>query len=168
MATLVTGSGDITPMSDEDEASERQYEEQALVDEFVKGRLEGAERAYSQGLTSLWLGNGAAALAVLGLIGATWREGKFPHQVLCPLSCFVLGLVSLGIGTGLYLWTEGAIVNSMETATSWRQFPAFKSKSPTARAGLTLKDPRTIAAMLSAVLFVAGCVVGLLQLWASN
>jgi hypothetical protein len=155
-------------MSEEDEASEHQQQEDAFVGRGIKRRLQPAERDYRQILSSLWLVNGAASLAVLSFIGAAWRNGKFPHQLLWPLTCFVLGLISMGAGTGRYLWTEGRIVRRMERATSVKKLPVGQSKSPREMAGLTFRDIRTKAALLSAVLFVLGCIIGLSELWASN
>jgi len=154
-------------MSNEDESSERQWREQQLVDGVVRSRLRPAEAIYQQALTSLWLGNGAAAGAALAFIGASWKDGRFPHQLLWPLTCFVLGLISMGIGTGIYLFTEGRIVHSMERATSFLSLPAGRAKSPTEKVGLSFKDWRTRMSILSAGFFVLGCATGLVELWVS-
>jgi len=154
-------------MSDEDEASEQQWRDQQLVDRLVQARLNPAEVIYHQALTSLWLGNGAAAGAALTFIGATWKDGRFPHQLLWPLTCFVLGLISMGVGTLAYLATERTVVRKMERANRWSQLPAGETKSPTEKAGLTFRDWRTKMAILSAGLFVLGCVIGLIELWLS-
>jgi hypothetical protein len=164
----ICGSG-IARMSDEeDEASARQLREEAFVARYVKGLLEPAGRDYRQILTSLWLGNGTASLAVLSFIGATWQDGKFPPQLMWPLTCFVLGLISMGVGTGIFLWTEGRKVRAVERATSFRELPSGQAQSPSERAGLTLRNVRTKAALLSAALFVLGCIIGLSELWSAN
>jgi hypothetical protein len=156
-------------MSDEqEETSDRQERDEAFVLEHVKDRLKSAELDYRQALTSLWLGNGAASLAVLSFIGAAWRDGKFPHQLLWPLSSFVLGLISMGVGTSIYLWGEGRSTRFMERQPSVLCFRMDDAKSPSEKTGLTIKDPRTKAALLSAGMFVLGCVIGLVELWTVN
>lgn len=155
-------------MSDEDNASEHQRRDEGLVEQHVRRRLEPAEQAYRQSLTSLWIGNGAASLAALSFIGAASRDGKFSHPLLWPLTCFVLGLISMGVGTGLYLLKEGSVIHQMERAASVWGFAAGQAKSPSEKAGLALTDPRTCAAVLSAAFFVSGCFIGLVELWTAN
>lgn len=155
-------------MTDED-ASQAQLEEQNYVYEgFVRPRLEEAKRVYDQGLTSLWIGNGAAALAVLSFIGAAWHDGQFPSKLLWPLWCFVIGLVLMGIGTGTALVVEARAIRSMEQANSVLDFQLGHIRSPTEQAGLSAKDWRTRMAVASAVCFVLGCLVGLIELTVSN
>lgn len=159
---------DFASKSDEEEASDSQGRAEALVAEHVKGRLKSAELDYRQALTSLWVGNGAASLAVLSFVGAVWRDGKFPHQLLWPLSSFVLGLISMGVGTGMYLWGEGRSTRFMERQSSPLWFRINDIKNPSEKIGFTIKDPRTKAALLSAGMFVLGCVIGLVELWTIN
>jgi hypothetical protein len=151
--------------SGNDETSERRLRDQELVSEFVQDRLGPAQAIYQQSLTSLWLGNGAAAGTVLTFVGATWKDGRFPHQLLLPLTSFVLGLISMGVGTLVYLATERSVVSQMERSDSWLAFHVSDAKSPTEKAGLTFKDWRTRMAILSVGLFVLGCVTGLVELW---
>lgn len=155
-------------MSIEDELSERQARDEAAVSRLVWARLNGVERLYRQGLTSLWLGNGAAAVAVLSFIVSASRDGKFPGWLLWPLTCFVLGLVAMGLGTIIYLWSEGLAIRSMEEARSLLGIKTGQAKRPTESAGLSLRDVRTVMGIISAVLFVAGCTIGLIDLWVSN
>ena len=75
------------PMSDDQDDAETEFERwNQVYEEYVRPRLERAEKAYNQALASLWLGNGAAALAALSAIGASWRQGQqFPSLLLWPL-----------------------------------------------------------------------------------
>jgi hypothetical protein len=154
-------------MSDQDEDAELQFEKWAHVyNEFVRPRVERAEKAYNQTLASLWLGNGAAALAALSSIGAISRQGQFPSQLLWPLWLFVLGLVSMGVGAFAALVSEVRSVHSMlhANATSALDFKITDIQSPVEQAGRTFDDWRTRMALLSAIFFVSGCIVGLLLL----
>jgi len=93
---------------------------------------------------------------------------SFPHKLLWPLTCFVLGLIAMGIGTGMYLITESRTLHSMERSTSILDFKVGTSKSPTQHAGLTWQDWRTKMAIPAAALFVLGCFLGLIDLWESS
>jgi hypothetical protein len=156
-------------MSEEDDDPDRQERDEALVATFVKARLRVPKKAYRQSLTTLWLGNGTAALAVLSFVGASLdKGGHFSNRLLWPLTFFVLGLISMGIGTGIYLFNERQVIYRMEEATSVWRLDTGSGQRPSEKAGLTLKDPRTIAALFSAVFFVVGCVCGLGELWMSN
>jgi hypothetical protein len=154
-------------MSDQDDDAEIQFEKWTHVyNEFVRPRLERAEKAYNQALASLWLGNGAAALAALSSIGAMSRQGQFPSQLLWPLWFFVLGLVSMGVGAFAALVREARSVHSMlhANATSALDFKVSDIQSPAERAGLTFCDWRTSMALLSSIFFVSGCLSGLFLL----
>ncbi len=155
-------------MTEEDESAERQLSGEAFVLTHVRHLLRPAKRAYRQMLTSLWLGNGGASLAVLSFIGVAWKDGKFPHQLLWPLTCFVLGLGSMGVGTGCYLLTIARAGRLSERAQDPLSFPMGSICGPTAKAGLTFKDWRTGSAILAAGFFVFGCSIGLVELWVSN
>jgi hypothetical protein len=75
----------------------------------------------------------------LAFVGATWKEGKFPRQLLMPLSCFVLGLISMGLGTVLYLLGEGRVLQSMEGTNRVWDLPAGPAVRPTKKARLSFK-----------------------------
>jgi hypothetical protein len=152
-------------MSDDDEVSEQQAQEQEFASKIVHDRLKQVEAIYQNALTSMWLANGAAASASLAFIGGTWKTGMFPRQLLIPLSSFVVGLIFMGIGTFCHLFVEQRKLSKMERAHSWLDLPVGLSKTPTARAGLTFSDWRTAMAMLSALCFVFGCVFGLIEFW---
>jgi hypothetical protein len=147
---------------------DEQEQEQQKAFEFVKPRLERAERAYNQALTSLWLGNGGATVAVLSFIGAAWRQGTFPHQLLYPLWCFILGLISMGAGAALALIQEGKRIKRMLQATSWLHFKIGDIQNPAEEVGLSFRDWRTRMAVLSAGLFVLGCLIGAVLLTATS
>jgi hypothetical protein len=154
-------------MSDEQDDAETQFERwNQVYEEFVRPRLERAEKAYNQALASLWLGNGAAALAALSAVGAFWRQGQFPSLLLWPLWLFVLGLVSIGVGTFAALVREARSVHSMlgANATSVLDLRVADIQSPAVQVGLTFDDWRTRMAGLSAFFFLSGCISGLLLL----
>ena len=165
---FIEGRVEWTPMNNEDEAAEHQLRNEALISNHVKSLLRPAKRAYRQSLTSLWLGNGGASLAVLSFIAATWKDGAFLHQLLWPLTCFVVGLISMGVGTGLYLLTIRRVGRLSERATRPQDLRGEAIKSPTEKAGLTFNDWRTRMAILSTGFFVLGCAIGLVELWASH
>lgn len=151
-------------MSDEDQLREIRAEEHERHAQAIKRQIDEIRPAYAQALTSLWLGNAGASLAVLSFIGASWRDGRFPHFLLIPLGCFVLGLVSMGIGSALWLWGAREDIRDTEDAELILDRRAFRAMRPSERAGLTWKDWRTQAALLSAALFALGCVAGLIGL----
>jgi hypothetical protein len=133
----------------EREQQERELSQLERVQKFVRPRLERAERAYSQALTSLWLGNAGAALATLSFIGAAWQKGTFHRSLLVPLFSFVLGLILMGLGSTISLVKEARIIKRMERARSWLEFRVGDVKSSTEQAGLVL-DWRTWTAILAA------------------
>lgn len=153
-------------MSDIDPEAERQFRDQELVAQAVRSRIEPVAREYNRALSSIWLANGAASLAMLSFIGAASANRQLVHRVLCPLTFFVLALISMGIGTACYLFSEGRTIASMEQADSILGLPAGRGLRPSQKAGLALTDPRSWSAIVSAILFVLGCSIGLIQLWA--
>lgn len=153
-------------MTDEDDVSEKLYAEEVRTFEtFVRPRLERAEEAYGQALKSLWLGNAGATLSVLAFIGAAWRQGgTFPHQLIWPLWLFVLGLLSMGVGSLVSLVREGRDLRRMQKARSWTDLRGGDVPSPVERVGLTFGSWRTRAAVASGLFFFLGCIVGLIEL----
>lgn len=156
-----------------EESRERDFER---VQAAIKPRLERAARAYSQSLTSLWIGNAGAAIATLSFIGAAWRNGKevgaatihpvtFPHALLIPLTLFVLGLISMAVGSFSNLLRERKTIRMMEDANSIWDFTVDHVRRPSEEAGLTFRDWQTRWACLSAAFFIFGCATGLVQLW---
>lgn len=150
---------------DQDEIVERQLRDFESVQRALRPRLERAAHAYSQSLTSLWLGNAGAAIATLSFIGAAWHNGNFPHALLLPLTLFVLGLISMGGGSISGLIRERATLRETEEANSILDLKPAYVKRPSEEAGLTLQDWRTRMACVSAAFFVSGCAVGLIELW---
>jgi len=156
-------------MPDQEDDKDRAEREFSTLMEAVDHRLNDIRPAYAQALTQLWLGNAGGAVTVLSFVGATARSGVFPHMLLWPLWLFVLGLISMGVGAGLWLFSERHQVRRMEEANSLLDVTIEDGvMRPTQLAGLTLKDWRTRAAILSAVFFVAGCAAGLLELTVAN
>ena len=153
-------------MNSEDQHA-RNLAELDRVRAHVNPRIERAERAYSQALTSLWIGNGGAALASLSFIGGTWQKFVSHRFLLIPLCFFVCGLVSMGIGAAVSLIREATVLDKMQRAVSRMDFKLEDIKTQTEQAGLTL-DWRTVMALCSAALFVVGCIVGLIELWLPN
>ncbi|MGD0145198.1 MAG: hypothetical protein ABSC92_18770 [Rhizomicrobium sp.] len=155
-------------MSDDEQDSDSQWRNQMALNAYVLSRLKPVEAAYQQGITSLWLGNGTASIAVLSFIGAAWHDGHFPKELLWPLTCFVSGLIVMGMGTGTYLFTEGKFIRLIEDRDSILDTPVGSAKSPAQKAGLTLRDSRTVMAFPAAVLFAVGCTIGLFELWSAS
>ena len=110
-------------MSEEDRAREdrvRDFEEHDLerAQAFADSRAELAEKIFSQAINSLWLGNCGAALATLSFIGAAWKDGGFPRVLLWPLGFFILGVISMGVGTLVALMRERGVVERNQKAQS--------------------------------------------------
>lgn len=149
------------------EQHERNLSGLEKVRAYVRPRIERAERAYNQILTSLWLGNAGAALATLTFIGSASQKGAFPRSLLVPLWFFVLGLISMGIGSGISLMKEAIALNHLQKATSFMDMRVDYITSSTEQAGLIL-DWRTAMAVISSACFVLGCVAGLIGISFSN
>lgn len=152
-------------MNDEvDEGAEARHWAVKQVQSFLKSRLERAERAYGQALTSLWVGNAGAALATLSFIGATWKSDTFPKVLLWPLGFFVFGVISMGVGALLTLVHEKRAIERIQRAESPLDLCWDDIESPLQSVGLTLRNGRTAMALLSGACFIVGCVVGFLLL----
>jgi hypothetical protein len=155
-------------MSDEEDFENQAH--QALV-QAINRHLDQIRPAYAQALASLWLANAGAALAVLSFIGATPRTSPVLHQLIWPLSFFLLGLISMGIGTGVWLWEERQRIRSMEDANSISDWilssKVGRAKRPSEELGLSIRDWRTSMALFSATFFVLGCLIGLCELSAN-
>lgn len=147
-----------------EEDSDNQLRDQKLVLKNVHARLEPVVQIYKQSITSIWVANGAAALAMLSFIGSALKDGKFLRISLIPLILFVSGLISMGYGVWRYLKEEQKIIHQMELSNSILQFLADESLSPTEKAGLTSKNWITRMEIVSAVCFIFGCVSGILEL----
>jgi len=152
---------------EDEEQHRRNLEEIEKVHAYVRPRIERAERAYSQMLTSLWIGNAGAALATLTFIGGALQKGKFPNGLLLPLWLFVLGVISMGLGSAIALMKEAKALDRLQRATSYLDMRVDDTKTATELAGLTC-DWRTMMAVLSAAFFVLGCFAGLFGLSFSN
>jgi hypothetical protein len=150
-------------MSDDDyhDSRERGIE---WTQSALKSRLDFAERLYSQAMNSLWLGNAGAALATLSFIGAAWKVETFPKILLAPLAFFLLGLISMGIGTLLALVRVGAVIERNQRGEGPGDWIVGDAQSPVERVGLSLRNGRTILALCSGVFFVVGCVAGFILL----
>src|SRR5712691_4937127 len=106
-------------MSDaEDRVRDFEERDTERAQAFVEARVELAGKVYSQAINSLWLGNSGAALATLSFVGATWKDGRFPKALLWPLGLFILGVISMGIGTLLALLRERGVIARNQEAKS--------------------------------------------------
>jgi len=152
--------GELNMSDEKDESTETQFRDAKRVRATLRPRLERAERAYSQALTSLWLGNAGAALATLSFIGAAWKNDTFSRILLWPLGLFVLGIVAMGVGAVITLIREKLAIERMQRATSIMDFHVSDIESPAERIGLTFRDYRTSTALFAGCCFIAGCVVG--------
>jgi hypothetical protein len=151
--------------SDEESAQlEGQRESQRLVHEFVKNRIARIEKVYDYSLTSLWVANAGAAIAILTFIGSTWSNGAFYRPALWPLGLFIAGLISMGVGSLLWLISERGVIRRLERVASLLNIDMQDIHTPSEGAGLWLGNARTTSALISGVLFVSGCVLGFLLL----
>jgi hypothetical protein len=144
------------------EFGEQQQREFKSLQRFITPRLKRAERAYRHALNSLSLANAGAALATLTFIGGAWQKGTSNRLLLVPLCLFVVGLISMGLGTVVSLVKEAGTIKRMESMTSVREILGLREnelKSQSEIAGLML-DPRTWAAIVSAGTLVLGIIAG--------
>jgi hypothetical protein len=142
-------------------------DEREFLDRLLQPRLEQAERAYSQALTSLWIGNGGATLATLSFVGATWNRGGSIRPLLWPLGFFIVGLVSMGLGAAGALLKEAVAIRRMQKVTSIvdLQMRDWEAPRPAEGIGLSLKNWRTIMGCISGACFLIGCCIGFVQLY---
>jgi hypothetical protein len=145
---------------EEDRAREFEERDAERAQAFVHSRTELAEKIYSQALNSLWLGNAGAALATLSFIGAAWKEHGFPRVFLWPLGFFMLGVISMGIGTLAALMRERGAIERNQKAQSLLDIYTQDFQLPLDRVGLSRGDWRLRLAFFSGGCFVAGCAVG--------
>jgi hypothetical protein len=122
--------------------------------------LERVEKAYDQTLTAIWIGNGAAAVATIQFIGA--RSGGWLATV--ALGSFLLGLISLGVGSICYLAKERVRLERLELGQSVGQTQMEDILSKAVEIGLSARRARTTGALIAAVAFVVGCSFGFFEL----
>lgn len=147
-------------MSDDRDFSDEREE----AHERAARALDKIQPAYAQVLATLWVANGGATLAALSFIGAVYKPPEFSRALLLPLWCFVLALISMGIGTGCWLVRARKAIRAREDSLSILDLSPDLIMRPSEAAGLTLRDPRTVSAVVSAALFVLGCAAGLIEL----
>ncbi|MPY76556.1 MAG: hypothetical protein GEU87_20145 [Alphaproteobacteria bacterium] len=150
-------------MHDEDDDPQFFKEErlrQEQVNAFLRPRLERAERIYRQALTSLWVGNAGAALATLGFIGSTWKDGGFSRILIAPLGLFGFGLIFIGISAIWTLVREKKSIEQLTRINSIFEIPRKDIETPAESVGLTLGNVPNKLAVISGICFVAGCVAG--------
>jgi len=134
----------------------------SYLEAIQKGRLEIAKSTHNQILDKLWISNGAGAAAVFARAGDAIKDAHSnSHQYLGPLTCFIVGAIFPIIGSTIALVIEKTRIYEMESANSLLDLRIDRAKRPTAQAGLTLWDPRTLSAIISALLLVAGGVLSL-------
>lgn len=150
--------------TEDEEGQELRLRLQKVVQDILNPQLKRAERAYNQALTSLWVANGAAALATLNFVAGTWHSGSSIRGLLWPLGLFMAGLVCMGIGSTAALICESGSIIRTQYAESVLDMRVGDIKSPAEIAGLTLQNPRTVAGIVSGALFVLGCLVGFVEL----
>jgi len=134
------------------------------VQEFLAPRLDRAERLYTQALNGLWLGNASGAGVALTLTGVTLQSGTFHHWLMVPLCFFLFGLMSMGLGSVVFLMKEARIIKRIELMRSVRDIMKLQMDEITSQseeAGLVW-NWRNYAAIVSAGAFVLGIISGLL------
>jgi hypothetical protein len=80
--------------------------ESLFVEEWRR-RLEDAKKSYEQAINRLWAGNAAGMFAVLGAFTTGKAQGLPIFAALCA---FVLGLLSLAIGTFCSLLSQAKVI----------------------------------------------------------
>jgi hypothetical protein len=142
-------------MTDRQDQSPRSSLQGAESAETVlKQSLDRAERAYDRVLVSLWLGNGAGALATLAYATANRHDGTFTRPLLVPLVLFIFGLAVTGIGSLIELESERRRIASVARE------PEPRTRSP---AGAWLLR-RTITALISGACFTIAFICGFAML----
>jgi hypothetical protein len=156
-------------MMDDDDRNEfesSQYREFERVQEFLTPRLDRAERLYTQAVNGLWLSNAGGALATLTFVGATWQSGAcYRHWLMVPLCFFLFGLLSMGLGTGIFLVSESRIIKRMESIRSINKLRLDEITSQSEEIGL-LWNWRNYAAIVSAGTLILGILAGVVILFA--
>jgi hypothetical protein len=87
-----------------------------------------------------------------------------PKVVLGKLGFFILGVISMGVGTLVALMRERGVVERNQKAQSLLDIFGRDFQSPLERVGLSRRDWRMRLALCSGVCFVVGCVVGFILL----
>jgi hypothetical protein len=149
---------------DEEITEQRLRNGERVVESHLRPRLERAERLYSQALTSLWVGNAGAALATISFIGAAWKNGSFPKELLYPLAFFMSGVISMGLGAFLALIKETRAILRIQRIDHVLDMRWDDIQSPAESIGLSLRETRTVLALIAGFCFIAGCILGLIQL----
>lgn len=145
---------------DDEELRERQLHDLEQAEAFLRPRIEAAGKLFSQAINCLLLGNSGGALATLGFLGATSKDGAFSRVLLYPLFFFTLGLILMGVGILVALWRERGVIVRNQSANSIWDFVSRDIRSPLQNIGLASGDRRMILALLSSFCFLAGCFVG--------
>lgn len=149
----------------DDEALEQQYRDFQNAQEFARPAIRRAERIYTQCVNGIWIGNAGAAIALLSFIGAIAHD--YQHlavALLWPIALFVFGLIFMGVGAAVALVREGARAKRLEILTHILDAQTGDGQKPTEAMGLTLRDPRTIGALVGTAFFVIGCIWELFDL----
>lgn len=154
-------------MAPSDDDNDRRIQELEELHTFLERRVNRSARVYEHAITSLWLGNAGSALATLGFIGATWKNGTFDKSLLWPLGIFLAGILVMAIGAIVTLISARNRINRMAGVPSILDLMAADIKSPAEEIGLTFSNWRTVMAVLSFVLLITGVVVGFVQLLCS-
>jgi hypothetical protein len=130
-----------------------------IAERLLQPRRDRAERAYDRALTTLWVGNGGAALATLAYITANRHDGTFTRSLLVPLVLFVVGLAVTGIGSLIEFESERRAIVRVQSAED----PIRDVRSDGSRWPAPLHW-RTPVALLSGACFVVGFVFGFVML----
>lgn len=149
-------------MPTEEEILERKYEEFQRAQEFARPEIERARRSYTQSINGIWIGNAGAAITLFSVLASQPSLGRF---LLFSLTCFVLALVTMGVGAALSLLQESARARRLEGINHIGDIRMEDVMSPTEAVGLSFRNSKTLSACISAVLFVLGCIIGLINLW---
>jgi hypothetical protein len=134
--------------------------------EWRNARLADVRREYAEVTNRLWAGNGAGAIAAISLIASATHQGvSAPAWWLASPTAFLAALAALSVGSVARLLDLGNIVRNLEKAEGIMEVRIDAFRLGSHDAGLHWRDPRTVSAIIAAVLLVAGSGVGLAAIY---
>lgn len=145
---------------DKREELEAEWKEKERVYRSLEPILERTAKVYEHGITSLWVGNASASLAILSFMGSNWDNAALRLRLFVPLTIFLLGVITMAIGSLLTLFSAYRTIESMQDAKSVLDFLIKDIREPTETIGLTFSDARTWMALVAGVWFIGGCLAG--------
>jgi hypothetical protein len=119
-------------------------------------RLKISRKSYDQILNRLWAGNSAGALAAIGALGARVNS----KEILIAFCVFLVGLISLGVGSFASLLSQVRILRDWENAQGILEVKASNIMKPSEEAGFRFGF-QNVTAIIALLMFLAGMICGL-------